>query len=308
MDKSALDFEFNFAETNRTNLLDEAQKTLEAIASDSVLGNRAPDGADLKPDPAVEAASRLLNQLNEETAEFSAYPDVLELKESHFVKHGLAVPVRFKDKSKTSRFFWLRFPITLAPLEDRPFHKLECAVEFNPGVTDGHLRPRAEMILPDRKFNTLLEAHQSLELRIGENFEFEAAVPPIDAGLARADASVDAKAAAQLGLVAGPFKYSVKKATLEHSSPGAAKVFWRMSEERFFQQDDPLFVVVMEVPKEVKEVKIAAAMQAYHSFNFWAANLSAVAEYIGERVATFFRKGAPLRDTKIWDITPRLSE
>lgn len=89
---------------------------------------------------------------------------------------------------------------------------------------------------------------------------------------------------------------------------GTEKVFWRMSEERFFQEDDPTFIVVMQVPREVKEVKIAAAMQAYHSFNLWAADLSAVMGYLRERVATFFSKGAPIRDTKVWDLTPKLQD
>jgi hypothetical protein len=148
--------------------------------------------------------------------------------------------------------------------------------------------------------------NDSLEFHIGENFEFEATTPPLDAGLAKAEAGVDAKAAAQLGFVAGPFKHSVKKAELEHSPAGTEKVFWRMSEARFVQEDDPTFIVVMQVPREVKEVKIAAAMQAYHSFNLWAADLSAVMGFLRERVATFFSKGAPIRDTKVWDITPKL--
>jgi hypothetical protein len=295
-----LDFEYHFGDTDRAELLSIAGQTVRALSSE--LG---PEGQ--AADPAVTSAALLLQQLNKETAELGSYPDVVKLEEEHFTKHGLVVPSRFKDLSKRFRFYWVRFPITLAPLENRPFNKLEYAVEFNPGVADGYLRPRAHLILPDRKIKQLLEINNGLEVQIGENFEFEVASGKIDVQLggaqAKVEAGVEAKAAAKMGLVAGPFKYSVKKAELEHSPAGTEKVFWRLSEARFFETDDPTFIVVLQVPKGVEQVKIAAAMQAYHSFNMWAANLSDVLGYFGERVANFFRKGAPIPDQKVWDIS-----
>jgi hypothetical protein len=295
-----LDFEYNFGETDRAELLSSAGQTVRALTSELGAEGQTTDSA-------VSSASLLLQQLNEETAELGSYPDIVKLEEEHFTKHGLAVPARFKDLSERFRFYWVRFPITLAPLENRPFNKLEYAVEFNPGVSEGHLRPRAHLILPDRKIKQLLEINNSLEVQIGENFEFEVATGKIDAQLgaaqAKVEAGVEAKAAAKMGFVAGPFKYTVKKAELEHSPAGTEKVFWRMSEARFFETDDPTFIVVLQVPKGVEQVKIAAAMQAYHSFNMWAASLSDVISYFGEQVANFFRKGAPIPDQKVWDIS-----
>lgn len=303
-----LTFDYDLGEADRKEFLREAQQTVAALRSD-LSGTGIRGGAKMA-DPAAVAASNLLQQLNEETAEFSSYPDVIELREEHFKDHGLSVPPRFKELGKHSRFYWLRFPITLAPLENRPFHKLECGVEFNPGVGDGHLRPRALMILPDRKFKQLLEVDDSLELRIGENFEFEAdtgsLAAPLAVGGAKARAGVEAKAAAKLGFIAGPFKYTIKRAELEHSPTGSEKVFWRISDTTLLHEDEPTLIVVLQVPREVREVKIAAAMQAYHSFNTWAASLSDVIDYFGERLATFFRRGAPIRDTKVWDITHSL--
>lgn len=302
--ENVLDFDYDFTGMDRNKFLSEARETVGARLSP--LGKRK---GEEPPDLVAEAARGLLEQLNKEIAEFSAFPDVLELQERHFTDHGLTVPTRFKDQKKDSRFYWIRFPVTLASLQDQPFHKLECAIEFNPGVQEGHLRPRTQMILPDRKFRTLAESDTSLELRIGENFEFEVATGKVDLELAdaklKSGAGVDAKLAAKAGFVAGPFKHSVTKAELEHSPAGAEKVFWRMS-AGFSQADDPTFIVVLKVPREVKEVKIAAALQAYHSINWWAADLSAVIGLLRERVATFFKNGAPIRDTQVWDITPVL--
>jgi len=148
---------------------------------------------------------------------------VIELKEEHFTTHGLIIPPRFKDLNLTAKFYWLRLPITLSPMENYAFTKLQCAVEFNSGATSGHLRPKAHLILPDRKFQQLLE--------VSESFEFE--VPSgglkLEAGEAKlkTGASVDAKIAAKMDFAAGSFTYRVKKTKLDHSPAGTEKVFWR---------------------------------------------------------------------------------
>lgn len=298
------DFDFNFSGTERAALLSEADETIRSLLSE--LSDTKQGGAS----SADDAASRLLTQLNREVAELGAYPEILELKEDHFTAHGLTVPPRFKDMSQQARFYWLRLPLTLAPMENYPFTKLECAVEFNPGVNEGHLRPTAQMILPDRKFQQLLAVNDSLELRIGENFEFEATTGNVKlaagAGKTEAEAGVEAKAAAQLGFVAGPFVHRVKKALLEHSPTGTEKVIWRLADAQFFQEDAPTLIVVLRVPNAVQKVEISAALQAYHEFNLWAADLSAVVSYFSDRLKNFFRQGAPTRDTRVWDITPSL--
>ncbi len=286
-----LDFDFDFTGKSRKVLLADAIREVRALRSE--LGGTAQ-----KPTAREEAALRLLQQLDLEVAEFTAFPDILELKEKHFSDHGLPVPIRFKDLNKQYKFYYIHFTITLKPSEGMHFNKLKCAIEFNPDVVEGHLRPRAQMILPDRKFKQLLEVSDSLELRIGENFEFEATSP--------GTASVDVKAAGKLGLIAGPFTYRLKRAQLDHSSQGSEKVFWTLEGAEFFQEDHPSFIVVMQMPKEVHDVVITAALQAYHGFNVLAATLGELTNYLKKQLGTFFRKGAPVQDTQVWDITPRL--
>jgi hypothetical protein len=302
--QNTLDFEYDFGGVKRTGLLTEAAQAVRALESNL--------GPDTPPSDAAEApALALLNQLNQEIAEFSAYPEVLQLREEHFTEHDLAVPTRFRDLSQNNKFYWLRFPITLFPLQNFPFYKLECKVEFNPGISEGHLRPRTQQILPNRKFLQLLEFTDNLELRIGEDFEFtansgslEGQVGPVKA---TTTAAVDAKTAGSLGFVAGPFTYRLKRAQIEHSPTGTEQVFWRLAGAEFFQEDDPTFIVVLQVPKSVNEVRIAAALQAYHKPNIAAMGLGEFIGYFGSRLAAFFRQGAPATDTKIWDITPDIT-
>ena len=322
-DESQLNFAFDFGTEKRSTLLAESERTVRGLKS--ALGPGAPTG-----DAATEAAANLLAQLNQEVVEFSAFPDVLPLKEEHFSQHGMTVPIRFQDLSRDFNFYWMYFPLTLSPLENFPFAKLELAVEFNPGVAAGHLRPRAHMILPDKKFKKLLELSDSLEVGIGEDFEFKAttgqwqvgasAVSGAIAAVAAAAGgiggqpgpggtgvgTVEAKLAGKLGLMVGPFKYTLKKALIEHSPVGTEKVFWRVASAEFFQENDPTFIVVLQVPKSVKEVQIAAALQAYHQANLGAMGLTQAINYLRTQLANFFRAGAPACDTQVWDISARL--
>jgi hypothetical protein len=301
---SGAGFDFDFGAESRADLLAEANRLYRSLHAN--LGDESKAAT-----PTELAAERLLAELGREVAEFASFPEVLPLKPEHFELHGMKTPTRFTDLSRDHRFFWVRFPLTLRPLENRPFVKLQCGVEFNPGVSEGHLRPVAQMILPDRKFQSLLEANTRVTLAIGEDFEFKAAgSADMDAAAggtaASAKGAVDAKLAASAGFTAGPFSYTLKRARVDHSPTGTEKVFWSLDGAEFFEEQEPVLVVVMRVPKEAREVRVAAALQASHEFKLFAAPLGAALAYLGERIASFFRAGAPARHTQVWDLTPRL--
>ena len=100
--------------------------------------------------------------------------------------------------------------------------------------------------------------------------------------------------------------YNVKKAKIDHSAIGLEKVFWRLDGAEFFQESDFPLVVVLQVPKETKEVKVAAVMQASRYFAFLSADLQDAVSELGRRFRTFFEAGIPIQDQKLWDITPCL--
>ncbi len=104
----------------------------------------------------------------------------------------------------------------------------------------------------------------------------------------------------------GPFVYDVKKAKIEHSAAGLEKVFWRLDGAEFFQESDFPLVVVLQVPKDTKEVKVAAVMQASRYFSFLSADLQDAVKELGERFRNFFKAGIPIQDQHMWDITSRL--
>lgn len=304
-----LDFDFDFAGNERTNMLNSARRVVAALPSE--LGpehNGAAKGSDMAAGPL-----ELIKQFDKDNVEL-LHPNVVKLKEEHFAAHGLAVPVQFKTWSAQSNFYWVHFPILLMREGNNAFAKLKYAVEFNSDALEPHLRPKAQTILPNKKFVDDIKLTGSVDLHLGENLEFEVGagidkvqLPPVFPGVnavAGGKAGIDAKVASQIGLVAGPLRYTMQKALIDHSVEGAEKVFWHVEGAQLFQENAPVFVVVLRVPKAVQQVKIDAAVQAYPKFDL--TGLADYLEYFSERVANFFRRGAPIPDTRVWDITPAL--
>jgi hypothetical protein len=307
----ALHFDFDFEGNDPRALLAEAQRELQALY---VLRGSGRAPASGRPTP--DAAAALLEQMSRAVAELSVYPDVLELREKHFAEHNLPVPLRFQEWSKESRFYWVRFPMTLKPAENMPFVQLQFSVEFNPGVSAGHLRPKVHTILPDRKFAPSFEASAHLDFRLNENLQFEATasvakaeLPAVAPGVSAemgGSGGIEAKLVSGLGLVAGPFKYTWKKTLLNHTAPGTEKVFWDLRDAAALLEDDPTFIVVLRVPKPVSEVRIAAALMVYPRFSMATAGLAELLHYVRQQLANFFHKGAPLFDKRLYDISGHL--
>lgn len=302
MSNQNLDWSFDMSGLDRGALLHEAAERFDKFAFTS-LGEKDAQAGE-------SAEGVLARALLGDVAEFAAAPVVHKITDKDFIGQHLDVPFKFKDLSKSYNFYWFYFPIALHPAQNKSFNRLEVAVEFNPGEKAGHLRPKAYQILPDKKFETLLQAEQKLELGLDENFEFGVKTGEVSGQAGGAEgkvsAGVDVKAAARAGFVAGPFVYTIRRARIEHTAVGLEKVFWRLDSDKFFQGEDVPLVVVAQVPKETGQVRVAAAMQAYRHFNWLSAPLQSVVGELPRALRDFFKGGAPLRDQANWDVTPML--
>ncbi len=295
--------DFQLEGCDRRALLADAAERLNVLS-----GYLGPDAAGGEPEgagvsSAIESPqARLLKELREDVAQFTDYPIVEKITTNTFTDRGLAVPVRFQELARTSNLYCIHFPIVLFPKRGWAFNRLTASIEFNPGDPEARLRPKAYRILPEREFQTQLEAKTHLEFNLDENLEFKTGVDGAGAP-ANFSAGASAKVGAGIGIIAGPFTYRVVRAKIEHSAVGLAKVIWRLDGAEFFQEDDFPLVVVLSVPKETKQVTIAAAMQASRHFNTLSADLLEVFKELGRRFRRFAEAGMPIEDTKSWDIT-----
>jgi hypothetical protein len=306
-----LSFDFDFGGESRQEMFQEA---LDALVAEGHPLGAAVDGTALSfdLDPEQKAASDLLQQLKTHVAELGDNPQMLELKAKTFEEYGWAVPKQFRDLSKTHRFYWMQVPVLLSQLENMPFSKLELAIEFNPAEAQSTRKPVSVLIFPDKRIKQIAQFKQGASLKVGENFELDVATPELDlkAGAAKAEgkAGVELGAKGGFSLALGPFDYDLKKLELEHTDLGNSKVFWKVFTAKYLHTERPQFVVVFQVPRQVTELKVAAAMQAYHQFDAGAAGLSQVFKVFRDKVSNFFRQGAPLQDTTVWELTEKLVE
>lgn len=304
---SPLTFEFDFGGESRDALMAEVRENVIGLARE--LGEapvrRSMGEATRRMESPLAPAEQLLAELNEQRAFLSRQLDFLKLEEAHFTEQNLPVPQLFKRLSERYNFYWLHLPVGYHARPNMPFVRVECAVEFNPTAPDDQ-RPISALILPDKKFLTLLEANAEATVRLNQNFEFElysgALSLPNLGGSAGAGAGVGLGG----GVSVGPFNYRLVRAQIEHSGEKTHKVFWRVSGAEFFRERVPQFAVVLQVPRHVSELKIAAAVQAYANFNFAAAGLGEIVAYLGERLRNFLRAGAPVRDANLYDLSTRL--
>lgn len=260
-------------------------------------------------EPALESVEgALARALAQDTVEFAADPVWYHITDRDFLSRSVPVPVRFTDLSRRFRFFWVSLPIALFPQRHWAFNRLDVIVQFNPGEPQPGRRPKAHQILPARRFQDLLRVSAGLEVRLDENFQFSAAArpPAVDAGVARAQvgAGVDARAAAGLGMVVGPFTYQIKNAQIDHTPVGMEMVRWRIEGAEFFQGEGPDLVVVLQVPRETERVTIAAAMEARRYFNWGAAGLQEAVKQLGDRLRHFFEDGLPVERRASWELDP----
>ena len=302
MENDNFDFSFDMRGIDRQALLEEAAERLNALggylgASESTTTAATPGGT-------------MAMELNSDTIEFAGFPVVYRITDKDFLMRNLNVPTSFKQLTLDYKFYWLYFPIALFPKLGWGFNQLEMIVKFNPAEPIQHLRPKAYQILPDKKFQTKLNLQGHVEVRLDENFEFSAATQTLQANYGpvqgKVGASVDAKVAAGLGTVLGPFEYSMKKAQIDHTPVGMEMVRWDLNGAEFFQDDSPPLIVIFQVPQETMEVKIVAAMQAYRYFNLANATFQQAIKELPRKFREFFTSGMPVYKDASWDITPRL--
>jgi hypothetical protein len=306
-----VDFAFDFGGASREELMAEVRENVIGLARElsqprvtRKMEIESAETADAPSQPramrsvesAESAAERLLAELNEQKAFFSRQPEFLKLEETHFAEQNLPVPPLFKRLSERFNFYWLHLPIGYQARPNMPFVRVECAIEFNPDAPD-HERPIGALILPDKKFVNILQTNAEAIVRLGSDFEFEAHLPSVGGSAALGTA---------VGVRVGPFNYRLVRAQIEHSGQKTHKVFWRVSGADFFRERVPQFAVVLQVPRQVRTLTVAAAMQAYSEFNFAAAGLGEIIAYLGQRLANFLRAGAPVRDARAYDLSAQL--
>ena len=255
----------------------------------------------------AQARGNELRALLGDKAEWGAQLEAHEITDADFLARQLAIPVLFKSLAKDFRFVWVRLPAYLVTKVNWGFSKLIVHIEFNPELGLAGGRPRAYQILPDRKFQTLLQAQDHLDIEVGidSNFKLnQRAALPTEAlgGQATASIGVEGVASGGFGAVVGPFSYRIVRAKIEHTDTGLENVQWKFMGQEFFQETLPTMVVIVQIPRQTSHLNITAKLAAYRYFNVGSAGLFQFLTQLPSAVYNFLVKdGAPLYSCRIFE-------
>lgn len=297
------DFTYDVENIDRRALLEEAARRFNA--QHGHLGGKFEK---FETSPEADLALGIID----DEAEFNGFPRLYKITEADFVGNKLPVPVRFKELSQYYNFYDMRFPLLLLPRRDWAFNYLEMRVEMKSPNALPHMQPVAYELMPEKQFQDVVSADGRLVVRIGESFKFsaKAAPPEVDVGIAKvgAEAGVHGELTSDAGVVVGPFLFRLRKAKIISEGIDGQVVFWRLDGSQFFQENRVLLLVIVQIPKEVKELQVKARFQAARHFNLANSNLQRAVEQLPEAIRTFFKKGAPIGSSGEWDLAPLLEK
>ncbi|MCP2324090.1 hypothetical protein HDA40_002597 [Hamadaea flava] len=302
MTSDDLDFSADLTEDRAAVLLDAARRV------DALSGHLGATGE------ADNEFGDLLRALNEDSVEFGSFPDVLPVPILDLPNADRTSAAWRAALEEGYTFWWIRLPILLFPRRGWGFTRLELRVDFNPDEPDPRRRPRAFDILPNRRFDTIVSAGGEFHVGVGADAKLAVKVPtiPLDAIGALAGVplplSAGGKAKAEVGasvdVALAPVRFRMTAARVDHTAEGLEKVFWRLDGAEFFAEDPPQLVIILQVPRDVESVRMRAVMRAYRRFTFFPAGLQAMIRELPSALRAFFTQGAPVGDTRSYDLSP----
>lgn len=298
-----LTFSYDISNVDRSKLLGDAATRLDNLSGhmsgDSTTGVSETD------------EGKLVRALMDDVAEFAAFPEVYPItitKEDSPERRKTEIPAEFSQLFDNYKFYWIRFPLKLFTRLNWKFNRIELYIEFNRHESNAQLRPKAHNIFPKREYQTLFET----EANLGVNFNGSVQLD-VDSGIVgvqleerKAKAKIiinthtDTKIETKLN-----FDYKIAKAKIQHTDTGAESIFWRVDGAEFFEDKVPPFIVIAQVPKQVKNVTIHAELMAYRFFSFATAELQEKVRNLPDAIMQFFKRGIPIRDRtdEPWDIS-----
>lgn len=261
-----LEFDFEFGEKSSYDLMLEAQKELQAYKREMGSDDKQ------KVDEESEKYFTDLGKWGEVTFP-KAEPSVFPLDTNYFAQNEVKKPVNFDALTAKNNFFWIQVPIFMVH-GDTQFHKIQIKMDYSKGINKSQLIPVVHSAFPDNKFVEKAKVDGNFSIGLGEDFTFkiaagmkEVALPtsiPIVEASAEGKLGVNARIASGIGLTAGPFAFSIKQALVTCRFAGE-QVLWTITDKETLEETNPVFITILQVPKETTRVQLEAKAQVHRA-------------------------------------------
>ena len=235
---------------------------------------------------------------------------VIPITDDKFITAGYQLPFNFQEDFQKFRFYWLEFPIRLHAVDGWRFSKVEIVLSFNNEAAAGFTKPRIFKIFPETKFQKYfdLSAEASGEVNIGldANLSFNVAGQVPGYGEVKADATGSGKVNTDVKFFVGPFSFEVKKCIIKHDVTGANEIHWQLNKTNYLKENNLKIVVILQVPKDTKEVTVETAMVAYKNKTFAPQEWLDYIKNAGEMFRTWFDDDLPIPFEQRYDLSAQL--
>jgi len=242
---------------------------------------------------------------NEDVAEL-VRPEILPLDLAHLAAEE---QIERSELLKRWRFYWLKFPLNLWTRPGWGFNQLEFRADFNADAPED-ARPRVHDAIPTQEYATIASAKVRLSVGVGGDFRFAAEIPPVDLNAAGIPAELQAKlkadAGGEVGFAVAPRPYEVRVPIVRRSNADLDTIRWRLEGGRMVQEQDPGLRVVLKVPHGTDTLDVRAAMRARRNWNSFDSDLQGIFLSLNERFRSFFTRGAPIADSRLWGLSDQL--
>ena len=231
------------------------------------------------------------------------------LRPKDFQERGLTLSPEVK-KSMWGKdgyaFFVLPVPVLLFPGRGAQYRLLESQFAFD--VKGEKRQPAVHSIFPEPLWTPVLNWGGGLNLALDGNLQWGAEVEQTEARIGRLSGGLAGRVGNLNQLTSFikivPFEHSLGRMEIEaeHSDTTA---MWRLEGKRVFRgKKQTRLVVLLQAPKEARQVRVEAAAQAEVAFDWLTAQVSHVFERLPEAIQGIVKrqKGLPLQDFQTWTL------
>jgi hypothetical protein len=221
-----------------------------------------------------------------------------ELKKELVAFHEtLAVSPRPAPEGSGRRVFEVGIPLTLFPRRDHGFTRVECLVKFAAAGGPGKLRVTG--LRPEARTELLARAEMggSLELKAQAKMKLPL---PLPAGASVIEAAGEVYGKGQ----AGTFVYESVRRCVETEIVGGTGARWRLEDPGAplkVGRESHELAVTLEVAEDAGAVSAAGYLEAHSDVEWLRSSVGSAWESLVERIASWFRRGAPAEAYGAWE-------
>lgn len=236
-----------------------------------------------------------------------AYLERLRLKDFESMSIPISSDIRKSMNAPDGyRYYKLIAPVLLFPGRGTQYRLVESQFTFN--VPQDQRRPGIHSIFPTAEWCPVINWGGDLQLGLDSELNWTVGVDKIKVSAGKLDGEIAGRLvpAAQMSsfIQVGKFVHSLGRMEIE-ATHTAQTAMWRLDSQRAIRSQGQMqFVTLIKIPKELRQIRLSAAIQVEPNFDWLVAQVHHVLDHLPEALLGIFekRKGLALQAFEEWKL------